>query len=238
MAGDMLGVDEFNNPKTYLMLLAELLGTFFLVFFGCGAAIFPHQIEEILQVSLAFGLTLICLVHGFGPVSGCHVNPAITLSFLVLQKIPILRSICYILMQLVGASVAVFILDAMTPSNVKGGLTVVSSILSPWQGMVLELSGAFILTYAVHSASGDGRGGGAVVIGLTLVGCEMFLFNFTGASMNPARSFGPALVYSHFTDHWVYWLGPILGAIIAAFVHKIMSSAEGGAGGNKDEESA
>ncbi|XP_054983658.1 aquaporin-5 isoform X2 [Sorex araneus] len=153
-------------------VFAEFLATLIFVFFGLGSALkWPSALPTILQISLAFGLAIGTLAQALGPVSGGHINPAITLALLVGNQISLLRAIFYVVAQLVGAIAGAGILYALAPLNARGNLAV----------------------NAIY---------------------------FTGCSMNPARSFGPAVVMKRFSPaHWVFWVGPIVGAALAAILY-------------------
>ncbi|MEM4416959.1 MAG: aquaporin [Nitrososphaerota archaeon] len=197
--------------------LAELVGTFLLVFVGSMAV---DVSSSLVEVALAHGLTLMAMVYVIGPVSGCHINPAITVSLMVFRKVKPVDGVAYIVFQLLGASLAGFLHAVILPgSGTFYGLTLPGGAINGDEGLALlvEAVATFSLGFAVYMAAVSGRVNDAVsglVIGLTLSGAILAVGPLTGASLNPARTFGPALASGNFTAHWVYWIGPILGGLV------------------------
>lgn len=228
-AGRIMGVRDFSTLVIWKMIVAEFLGTFLLVTFGCGTMIYINKEELVVQIALAFGTVLAGMVYAFGHISGCHVNPAVTLSFLIVGKCPVLRTLIFIPVQLFGATMAMYCLLQATPARTRinnVGNTILFNSLSARQGFVLEAFGTFAFVLVIHSVANDKtvtRGSSSIIVGLALVACHLFLINFTGCSVNPARSFGPSYVYKKWENHWIYWYGPIIGALCAAIVHFVIS---------------
>lgn len=203
--------------------LAELVGTFALVFFGAGAAIMS---SDIVAVALTFGFVALAMVYVFGGISGAHINPAVTIALLFDKKINFSSAIGYIVFQLFGAFLAALVLELTIASDklVEQGVTVLSSGISPLQGFFIEviLTALLVLVVLAFIRQDGGKPivGGAV-IGLVIALDILMAGGLTGASMNPARTFGPALVSGLWTDHWVYWAGPIIGGLVALAISKI-----------------
>eukprot|EP00071_Canis_lupus_P054186 XP_543677.4 LOW QUALITY PROTEIN: aquaporin-5 [Canis lupus familiaris] len=181
---------------------------------------------SILQISLAFGLAIGTLAQALGPVSGGHINPAITLALLVGNQISLLRAAFYVAAQLAGAIAGAGILYGLAPLNARGNLAVNSLNNNTTQGqaMVVELILTFQLALCIFSSTDSRRtspvGSPALSIGLSVTLGHLVGIYFTGCSMNPARSFGPAVVMKRFSSaHWVFWVGPIVGAILAAILY-------------------
>ncbi|XP_066224837.1 aquaporin-5 [Saccopteryx leptura] len=208
-------------------VFTEFLATLIFVFFGLGSALqWPSALPSILQISLAFGLAIGTLAQALGPVSGGHINPAITLALLLGNQISLLRAVFYVVAQLVGAIAGAGILYGLAPMNARGNLAVnaINNNTTPGQAFVVELILTFQLALCIFSSTDPRRaspvGSPALSIGLSVTLGHLVGIYFTGCSMNPARSFGPAVVMKRFTPaHWVFWVGPIVGAALAAILY-------------------
>ncbi len=209
--------------------LAEAIGTFTLVFAGTGA-VMVNAISEgaitHLGISFVFGAVVAALIYSLGHLSGAHFNPAVTLAFSTAGFFPRNRVLPYILAQLVGAIAASALL--LISLGRIGNLGATLPLNGNWlQSLVLETVLTFILMLVIFGSGLDRRaplGFAGLAIGLT-VGVEAaFMGPITGASMNPARSFGPAFVAGIWQYHWVYWVAPILGAQLAVIVYRELSN--------------
>ncbi|KAM4797482.1 aquaporin-5-like [Rhinophrynus dorsalis] len=206
-------------------VFAEFLATLIFVFLGLGSALnWTPSLPGVLQIALAFGLAIGTLVQAFGHVSGAHINPAVTVGFLIGSQISILRALFYIVAQLVGAIAGAGILYAVAPPNVRGNLAI-NSVANgtPGQAFAVELILTFQLVLCVF-ASTDGQrndnvGSPALSIGLSVTVGHLLGIYFTGCSMNPARSLGPAAITRIFEDQWVFWIGPLTGGILASLLY-------------------
>jgi MIP family channel proteins len=210
-------------------LIAEAVGTFTLVFAGTGAV----MVNEISQgaithlgISLVFGAIVAALIYSLGHLSGAHFNPAVTLAFWTSGFFPKRQVLPYILAQCVGAVAASSLLLVSLGSVAKLGATL--PLNDNWlQSFVLELILTFILMFVIFGSGLDRRahiGFAGMAIGLT-VGVEAaFMGPITGASMNPVRSFAPALVGGIWQHQWLYWVAPILGAQLAVLVYGQLSN--------------
>ena len=207
--------------------LAEAFGTFALVFAGCGAIVVNAERGGSLGavgIAAAFGLVIMAMVYAIGHLSGAHVNPAVTVAFVTSRHFPARDALVYIPAQAVGAvagALALRIAWEGTPANL--GATV------PSVGVDAALLYEFVMTaflmFVVMAVATDTAAVGAaaaLAIGGTVALDALFGGDVTGASMNPARSFGPALVASEWTDFWVYLLAPVTGAIAAALFYGIV----------------
>jgi MIP family channel proteins len=213
-----------------------MIGTFFLCFAGIGAILSDgpplHSGIGLVGIALAHGLALSIAVSVFGGISGAHVNPAVTAGMLVTGRIHPLLAVGYVIAQLLGAAAAatvctmIFPPDAVSSSNL--GVPLPMSPLPNWRVDERIILGAefimtFLLVTAVFGTAVDERGSqvkiGGFAIGLTIAFDILAGGTITGASMNPARSFGPALVGWHWEYHWCYWAAPIAGGIVAALVY-------------------
>ena len=212
-------------------LIAELIGTFALIFIGAGAG--ALGIGGVVGVAFAHGLVVLCFAYAFGHISGTHINPAVTIGVWAAGKIDTARAASYIVFQIVGGILGAAALwwvlggaetglGATTIQNattIPGGVTVT---MTPVKGFVLEAIMTFFLANAVMNAGISGKATipGGLAIGLTLTFCILMGGPLTGGSLNPARSLGPAVMTGNFNDIWVYLLGPALGGIAAGFLYK------------------
>ena len=233
--------------KSTQLLLAEFLGTFFLCFAGIAAILStqaPINSEAgLLGIALAHGLALSVAVNAFGGISGAHFNPAVTICMLITGRIQFPMAIAYIITQLVSASVAALACYAVfPPSAVESAKLGIPLPGGPWVTtgiiIVVEFILTFLLVTAIFGTAVDERGKavkiGGFGIGLTVAFDILAAGPITGASMNPARSFGPALIYflmgdgsGAFQFHWCYWLAPVLGGVCAALLyHHVLLAGE------------
>jgi MIP family channel proteins len=213
-------------------LLAEFLGTFYLCFAGIAAILSATPAvgsgAGIVGIALAHGLALSIAVNAFGGISGAHFNPAVTLGFFVTGRLPALSVGPYIVVQLLGASTAALVCRVIFPVEAvvqaQLGLPLPAVWASPAAVIIAEFVMTYLLMTSIFGTAVDERGQavkiGGFGIGLTVAFDILAGGALTGASMNPARSFGPALVIGNFAWHWVYWIAPIAGACAAAIVYE------------------
>jgi aquaporin-4 len=222
MAGS---IDDLKSKRLWTAMIAEFLGTLLLVLVACGACLFEVTITKL---ALSFGLSVATIVWTIANVSGGHINPGVTIGFLVTRKISVLRAIVYIIAQTLGAIVGAALLKALTPSSYTGnfGTPSLGNGTSAGQGFGIELFITFVLVFTVFASVDSGRNdvGGSVplTIGLSIAMCHLWAVPLTGSGMNPARSFGPALISSSWDDHWIYWAGPLVGGAAAGFLYDLV----------------
>jgi aquaporin Z len=218
--------------KMFRPCLAEFLGTFFLCFAGIAAILSDTKAvgsgAGIVGIALAHGLALSVAVNAFGGISGAHFNPAVSVGMLATGRIEPISALCYIVSQCLGSVVAavacraVFPYDAVSQANLgiplPGNPDTSAGVI-----FVVEFILTFLLMTAIFGTAVDERGKavkiGGFGIGLTVTFDILAGGALTGASMNPARSFGPALVHGLFTHHILYWIAPIAGACAAALLY-------------------
>ncbi len=210
---------------------AEFIGTFALVFAGTGAVVVNAQTNALGQVGIAlvFGLVVAVMVYSIGHISGAHINPAVTLALFLDNKFIKKEVIPYIVSQLLGAVAASILVLAVLGNNAYIGATLPKDN-NYMQSFYLEIVLTFFLMFAILGST-DGKAYkqfGGLAIGFVVGLDAMFGGPISGASMNPARSFGPALLSGNFSYHWVYWLAPIIGALIAVYAYRLMQIKRAG----------
>ncbi|HEY7232761.1 MAG TPA: aquaporin [Gemmatimonadaceae bacterium] len=215
---------------SYRHFVAEFVGTFGLVFIGGGAIMAAELVRNpagITQVALAHGLILALMVTATMRVSG-HLNPAVTFGFLVTKRIEPVMAGVYIIAQILAGILAAYALKGLFPASVAastrlGGQSI-SIEVSTLQAILLEFIATFFLVFVVFGTAVDPKAPrvGGFAIGLTIAADILAIGPLTGGSMNPARSFGPAVASGIFEGQAVYWVGPILGGIAAALVYETL----------------
>lgn len=210
---------------------AEFIGTFVLVFFACGTAAVVGCSAALgtgyLLTALAFGLVIVAMAYSIGNVSGCHINPAVSIAMLVSGKLSVKDFIAYVIAQFAGATVGAAALMAFVGKDSGLGANglyegdVLKSIL-------IEVILTFVFVIAILGVTSKKENGAVagIVIGLSLTLVHILGISFTGTSVNPARSFGPALFVGGdaLSDVWVFIVAPLVGGILAALVYKFLDS--------------
>jgi aquaporin Z len=222
---------------TLRVLAAEALGTFYLCFAGIAAILCTAPPISagggLVAIALAHGLALSIAVNNFGGISGAHVNPAVTAGMLITGRIKPALAALYVVAQCLGATIAALICRTIFPVEAVNAAMLGIPLPAAWAttGVVfgLEMVLTFLLVMSVFGTAVDERGKtvkiGGFGIGLTVAFDILAGGPITGASMNPARSFGPALVLGHWDWHWVYWAAPIAGGCLAALVYEFLLAA-------------
>ncbi len=204
--------------------VAEFIGTFALIFFGAGAIVMTGG-NDLVAIALAHGLTIAIMVSLMAHISGGVFNPAIQIALWVTGKMPTTRSGVYIVAQLAGGVAAAYVLKYVAPAalfdapTVHGGIPAVAPAIAVGKAVVIEALLTFFLVWAVFATAVDERGPFAKTAGFTIglvITVDIFAAAaYTGAAMNPARWFGPAVAVGDWTNWWVWIVGPIAGGIIA-----------------------
>lgn len=205
---------------------AEILGTFALVFFGTGAIVVNQQSAGAVThvgIAITFGLVVMVMIHSLGAISGAHMNPAVTIGFVLAKRFPLNEALPYIASQLAGALLASYTLKFLFPSNGSLGVTLPSGA---WhQSFVLEAILSFFLMFVIlNVATGSKEQGlfAGLAIGATVLIEALMAGPICGASMNPARSIAPAVASGEVTYLWVYIVAPIAGAALAVPAHTLI----------------
>ncbi|HYW26003.1 MAG TPA: aquaporin [Terriglobales bacterium] len=229
---------DFDDPGLeWRRLFCELLGTFFLVLVAAGAAVVnatSHGMISRAAAVTAPGLMVMAIILFMGAVSGAHLNPAVTLAFATRRDFPWRRVPGYIVIQLIGASLACLFLWAVLGKVGMLGATEPGPDISDWQAVVTELVLTVGLVSTILGTASRAQNVGAlsaVAVGGYIVLAGLWSSPISGASMNPARSFGPDLVLWNFSHYWVYLVGPIAGGMIAVGFAWILRGAGGDIGG-------
>ncbi|MDO5850333.1 MAG: MIP family channel protein [Methanobacteriaceae archaeon] len=218
--------------------ICELIGTLVLVLFGCGAAAIAGDVLGTLGIALAFGLSIVAMAYVIGDTSGCHINPAVSLGCLIDGRMNVKDFVCYVIFQCIGAIIGIAILYFLITQADLGGIAATglgangygaaSSIgISMIGALVTEiiLTAVFVFTILGVTASDKTANIAGIVIGLTLAFVHIMGIPITGTSVNPARSLAPALFLGGepLSQLWVFIVGPVIGAIIAALLYKFLA---------------
>lgn len=223
---------ENDNARHYAL---ELLGTLLLVFVGAGSAIAGRIDGGVVVVALTFGFTLLALVYTLGPVSGCHINPAVTLGFLSTGRIPLAKAVGYWIAQFAGAIIA----GALLWGLVRWGRVTdqTGNLATNGYGLHINLGGAlvletvltFLLVFVVLAVTGrtENAGFAGLAIGIALAATNLAAIPLTGASINPARSLGPALFQrgTALSQLWLFIVFPLLGGLLAGMAQRLLPGA-------------
>jgi len=220
-----------DRPDLARRAAAESLGAFALVFAGCGAIV-TNSVHAgslgAVGVALVFGLVIMAMVYATGHLSGAHLNPAVTLAFTLTRHFPRREAIAYVVAQILGASAAALLLWAVWPSRPADLGTTLPSV-GDGSALLYEAMLTALLMFTIMAVATDTRAvgaGAAIAIGGAVGLDALFGGPITGASMNPARSFGPALVSGELRDLWIYFVGPIAGAALGALAYQLVRGAQ------------
>jgi MIP family channel proteins len=223
---------EFLALEAWRTTFAELVATLLFVFLGAGAVVASGTLTNgeltatrLVAIALAHGLAIALLAFATANISGGHINPAVTFAALLTKKINVARGLMFMVAQLIGAVVGALLLLATIPdaADTNLGAHALGPGVSVGMGLLMEIIVTFALVFVIFATAVDRGGMGnlaPLAIGLTVLVDHLLAVPITGASMNPARSFGPALVAGQWANHWIYWVAPLLGAAIAGLVYQ------------------
>jgi len=207
-------------------IAAEAVGTFMVVFIGGGAAAvetWSRGSVSPVGICLAFGFVIVAGVYGLGHISGAHFNPVVTAGFWLSRRFPGADVLPYVAAQFVGSLSASFLLRALLGASAQAAATIPN--IGVGRGFVVEVVLTFFLMLVIMAVATDARVAGTVAglaVGLTVAFAALMGGPLSGASMNPARSLGPALATGTWTGHWIYWVGPLLGAALAVGAYEYL----------------
>jgi len=218
--------------KSYKKYMAELVGTFALVFVAAGSVCADFYLRQaggqglgLLGISIAFGVVVTAVIYAMSYISGAHVNPAVTISFWITRRMDPNTAIMYIISQIAGATLAGLALKTLFPDAIKTvylGTCMLAPGVSTARGILMEFIITFLLVFTIYGTLIDKRasaGFAGVAIGFVVLIGSLIGGTISGGGANPVRVFGPAIASGQFTHHYVWWVGPILGGIAAAFVY-------------------
>eukprot|EP01098_Paradermamoeba_levis_P008901 TRINITY_DN3674_c0_g1_i1.p1 TRINITY_DN3674_c0_g1~~TRINITY_DN3674_c0_g1_i1.p1 ORF type:complete len:362 (-),score=106.78 TRINITY_DN3674_c0_g1_i1:77-1045(-) len=224
------GVQEVSDAtalrKTYIpkfqALFGEFFGTLVLVAVGCGSA--TVKPNERIGVAITFGFILMSLVQSFVPISGGHFNPVVTMCMCFSRRMSPLLGVGYFIAQMLGGLCGAGVIKGSIPDGVGFGASTLGEGVSPGRGFLIEAWMTSVLIFVVYSTAVSSRAHKKLAplpIAVILAALIYFGGDLTGASMNPARSFGPAVVSGVWDNHWIYWIGPWLGGILGWVLYQI-----------------
>lgn len=224
------GTDEYSRPDAIKAALAELIGMFLFVFAGVGSAMAADKLgvvgvtpSSLILIALAHGISLFCVIAATANISGGHINPAVTLGLAVGGQITLMRAVLYWVAQLLGSVLAALLLK-FTFHHIGVPIHTVGAGESMLSAVIIEIVATFALVFVVYGTAVDPKRGAIgtiapIAIGFTVLANILACAPFSGASMNPGRSFGPALVAWNWHNHWVYWVGPLIGGALAGLIY-------------------
>ncbi|XP_062118259.1 aquaporin NIP1-2-like [Humulus lupulus] len=223
--------DDNSNMCVYIAfaqkLLAEFLGTYFLIFAGCGSVAVNLNFDKVVTfpgICITWGLVVMVLIYTVGHISGAHFNPAVTIAFASASRFPLRQVPAYIVAQVLGSTLASGTLRLMFTGKEDHFLGTMPAG-SNMQSFVIEFIITFYLLFAVSGVATDDRAIGqlaGIAIGATVLLNVLVAGPISGASMNPARSLGPAIVWGHFKGIWIYLISPTLGAISGVWAYNLI----------------
>ncbi|XP_051145932.1 probable aquaporin NIP-type [Andrographis paniculata] len=211
-------------------VIAEVIGTYFLIFIGCGSVAVNKKYGSVTfpGICMAWGLIVMVMIYSVGHISGAHFNPAVTISFAIFRQFPAKQVPLYILAQFTGsilASVTLYLVLDLRKEDYFGTVPVGSNV----QSFIVEIITSFLLMFVISGVATDNRAIGelaGIAIGMTILINVIVAGPVSGASMNPARSIGPAIVMHEYKGLWVYVAGPFLGTILGAFTYNFIRFTE------------
>uniref|UniRef100_UPI00398E6E8C aquaporin-4 n=1 Tax=Pristiophorus japonicus TaxID=55135 RepID=UPI00398E6E8C len=220
--------EELKSRRFWRSVLAELVGSLVLVSVILGASAPGHEngVPVLMQVAVAAGFSTVSLIHCFGEISGAQVNPAVTLAFLCTRKLDFLQFVSYLLAQCLGAVIGSGIIYMSLPikSTSRHLVNMINKDGNAGQALAMEIIATFQLVFTIFAVDDHRRREvgepGSLAIAFSLSAGILASGTFSGGSLNPARSLGPAVITGFWEHHWVYWIGPILGAILGGISYE------------------
>ena len=231
---DVLALHDLKSWDSWRASVAELIATLCFVFIGVGSVVSTGiflgdegtvTAGTMVVIGLAHGFAIAIMVAATARISGGHINPAVTFSAVLTRKIGLTKGGMYVFAQLAGAILGALLIKAIIPDALEGGLGshALGAGISTGAGLTLEMVLTFILVFVIFATAMDPRGPSNLApfaIGIAVVVIHFVGVPLTGASVNPARTLGSALVTGEWADHWIYWVGPLGGGAIAALTYE------------------
>lgn len=223
---DLIGLSDMKDyRKVWRQLLAEFIGSFLYLAIELLVNTKLGTTTDITRIALSSGLIVASIVQVIGHVSGGHINPAITLGALIFGHIKLIRAVCFIIVQILGATAGATVAYLIATEKTREELGATYPMEAGTEkAFAVEFLTTFLIVSVFLSVSDSGKsvaglGSAALAVGLAITGCQCACLRYSG-SMNPIRSVGPAVVMRIWTDHWIYWFGPMSGGILAGLVYK------------------
>ncbi len=226
--------EDLSSPQVLRAAAAEFIATLLFVFLGAGTVVVTGGLlkddlnsARLVAIALAHGLAIGFLVAATAKISGAHINPAVTFAMLATGRMTPPRAFMYLVAQFVGATVGALLLKGVIPALARGNLGAhgLGPGITVGGGLLAEVVLTFALVFVVFATAVDPKGLGHLAppaIGLTVLVDHLMGVPVTGASMNPARSFGPAVAAGAWDNHWIFWVGPLVGGVLAGFVYEFL----------------
>ena len=216
-------MDELKNIANLKSSAAEFVAVLLFVFIGAGVVVSTGTLTQemtparLTAIALAHGLTICMLVYATAHISGGHINPAVTIATMITGKTPAIKGVMFIIAQLLGGIVGAYLLYIAVPSVAHGslGAHALAPGVSITSGLIAETALTFVLVFIVFATATDDR-----AIGFAVLGAHLVSGPITGTGINPARSLGPAIATQEFTNIWIYFVGPVIGAVLAGIVYQ------------------
>ena len=227
-------MDDLRNLDTWRATLAEFVATLLFVFIGAGSVVVSGSLTNgelgparLIVIALAHGLAITVLAYAIANISGGHINPVVSFVAVLTKKLRAAKGLMFIVAQLAGGLAGAALLLAAIPdaADTNLGAHALGPDVSVGMALIMEVIVTFALVFVIFATAVDSRGIGTMAplaIGLTVAIDHLLAVPITGASMNPARSFGPALVSGSWADHWIYWIGPLLGGVLAGLLYQFV----------------
>lgn len=236
LSAESLGFTEDDlSVKTFKAAFAELIGVLLFVFVGAGSVVTVVGVlglspaadaGALVAIAVAHGLAIATMVAATAKISGGHINPAVSFAAVITGRMKLAPGLLYIAAQLIGAAIGALLLDLVVVDSVAGNLGAHglndAALEGAGAGLVVEIILTFVLVFTIFAVAMDPKGMGnlaPIAIGFAILIDHFVGVPLTGASMNPARSFGPALIANEWDDHWIYWLGPLIGGGAAGLIY-------------------
>ncbi len=226
------GQEEFTSLTAWRATFAEFLAVTMFVFLGAGSVVVTGGLTSgeldaprLFSIALAHGFAIAFLAYATANISGGHINPAVTFAALVTNKISAARGLMYVGAQISGAIIGALLLLAAIPDagDTNLGAHALGADVSVGMGLIMEIILTFVLVFVIFGTAVDPGGVGPLAplaIGLAVLVGHLVAVPITGASMNPARTIGPALIAGEWANHWIYWIGPLVGGGLAGLTYK------------------